>query len=158
MVDHQAAAVGFKLGASAHELFTLAMEGAALFLFFTRDTDDGERIAVAFQIAIEPEAEGFGVAPIGLHPLPAFVELLRGDHVTVDAQGAELALQGKAKSAGFVNGVHLAASLGHLGRPEEEGGFTKALRRLRPPAFPLPHDHVLVWWHRFRACSCSGGH
>ena len=59
-------------------------------------------------------------------------------------EGAELALQGKAKTAGFVDGVDLAAALGQLLGPEEEGGFAKALRRLRPPAGRLQDDDVLV--------------
>ena len=144
MVDHQAAAVSFELGAGAHQLFALPMQGAALFLRFTRDADDGQGVAVAFQIAIEAQAKGFGVAPIGLHALVSFVQLLWRDDVAVDAQGAELTLQGKAKAARFVDGVDLAAALGQLLRPEKEGGFAEALRRLGRPLFLLPDDDVLM--------------
>ncbi len=53
-------------------------------------------------------------------------------------------MQGKAETAGFVDGVDRVAGAPQLRGPEEEGGFAQALRRLGLAAFLLPDDDVLV--------------
>ncbi len=144
VVHHQAATVGHELLAGADQLLALAMQGARLFFGFRRDPDQGKRIAVAFYVAVQLLAERLGIAPIGLHPLVPLVELLRADHMAMNAERAELALQSKAEAAGFVDGVErdFRVRAAQLRRPREERSFGHALGRLGQAAACLHHHHV----------------
>ncbi|MDQ6861761.1 MAG: hypothetical protein M3032_11480 [Verrucomicrobiota bacterium] len=106
--------------------------------------DQGERIGVPFDVAIQLLAERLGIAPIGLRPLVPLVQLLRADHVAVDAERAQLALQSEAEPARFVDRVerHSRVRAPQLRRPGKECSFGHALRRLRQTAAFLHHHHV----------------
>src|ERR1700730_10880671 len=117
------------------------MDGAKLLFFFSGHTHDRQRIAVALNKTIQLQAERFGIEPVGLYSLVALIQLLRADHVALDPQHTQPALQPKAKPARFIDGVHLPLLSLELGRPMQERFFSETLRRLGiTPSLLLDHD------------------
>jgi hypothetical protein len=86
VVDEQAAPVGFELFARAHELFALPVEGAGLFFRRARHPHHGQLFLVAFDITAQLQAEGARVAPVGLDPALALIQLLRRHHFAAHTQ------------------------------------------------------------------------
>src|SRR5882762_2714957 len=70
-----------------------------------------QRVAIALHEAVQLQAERLGIQPIGLYALVVFIQLLRTDHVALDPQGREIALQEKTKPARFIDRAHFGATL-----------------------------------------------
>ena len=114
-----------------------------MFFRLARDPHHRELFFVPLDVAAQLQAEGARIAPVGFHPLPALVQLLRGDDLALDPERAQLPLQAEAEPARFVNRVQLRAGmlLPQPGRPDQESRFREALRRLGiAPAFLHHHD------------------
>src|SRR6266704_92372 len=69
------------------------------------------------------------------------------NHVTVDPQRTQVALQSKTKPARFIDGVHLVSLLLKFGCPEHKGFFFEALRRLGVAPAQLFDHHVKILVH-----------
>jgi hypothetical protein len=61
VIDQKTAPLGFELFARFDQLFTLTMQRAALFLFFSGHAHYRQRIFVALDKTIQAQAERFGV-------------------------------------------------------------------------------------------------
>src|SRR5439155_22156508 len=77
-------------------------------------------------------------------PLVVLVQLLRTDHMTVDPQLAQLALQSKTKTARFIHRVHFGTALLELSRPMQKRLLLKTLRRLGIAPIHLLDHHVKI--------------
>ena len=75
------------------------------------------------------------------------IQLLRADHVTLDRERGELALQPKTKSARFVDRMDFSSLTCEFGRPMHKRFFLKALRRLGIACPHLHHHHVKLLVH-----------
>jgi hypothetical protein len=81
MVDQETAALRFELFARLDQLLALPVDCTPLFFFFfARDADHGQGFFVSLDEAIQLKTERLGVAPLGLHPRPALIELLWTDY------------------------------------------------------------------------------
>ncbi len=106
-----------------------------------------QRVAIALHEAVQLQAERLGIQPIGLYALVVFIQLLRTDHVALDPQRREIALQGKPKPARFIERVHFGATLLKLRRPLQECLLAKALRRLGITSAYLLDHRVKILMH-----------
>jgi hypothetical protein len=105
-------------------------------------------VAIALHEAVQLQAERLGIEPVGLYSLVALIQLLWTDHVALDPQGREIALQGKTKPARFINRVHLRpALLLEPGRPLQERFLWETLRRLGVGAALLLDHHIKILMH-----------
>jgi len=143
VIDQQTAAVRFELLARPDQLFALPVQGAELFFHLARDSHHGQLFRISLHIAAQLQAKGARIAPVGLHPLVAFVQLLRADDQAVEPARSQCPLQAEPEPARFVNRVQLRAAMlrSQLRRPDQESLFAETLRRLRiAPAFLQHHD------------------
>jgi hypothetical protein len=81
--------VGFQLFARFNQLLALAVNGALLFLFFSRHSHQGQRLAIALHETIQLRAECLGIKPVGFDPLVALIQLLRADYIALNPKGTE---------------------------------------------------------------------
>src|SRR5206468_3928927 len=86
----------------AGELVELSMQRPGLFLFFAGHAHQCQGMAVAFHEAVQLQTKRLGIEPVSLYPPVLFIQLLWTDHVTMDPQFAQLALQSKTKTARFI--------------------------------------------------------
>ena len=96
------------------------MDGALLFFLLCRYPNQGQRLAVTLDEAVQFQAQRLGIQSIGLYPLVTLIQLLRANHLTPDPQRTQLPLQTKAKPARFLNRVHLCSLVLQLGHPSGE--------------------------------------
>ena len=75
------------------------------------------------------------------------IELLWANHVTVNAQCTQLALQAKTKPARFVNGVHFCSLTFEPGCPMQECFLFETLGRLGITPAHLHHHRVKILVH-----------
>ena len=147
MIDHQAAPLGFELFARFDQLLALPVDSALLFLFFRGHAHQRQGATIALDEAVQLQAERLGIEPVGFYPPVALIQLLWANHVTVNAQCTQLALQAKTKPARFVNGVHFCSLTFEPGCPMQKRLLLKTLRRLGvAPAHLLDH-HVKILVH-----------
>ena len=144
VIDQQTAAVRFELLARPDQLFALPVQGAGLLFRLARHPHHRELFLVPLHVAAQLQAKGAGIAAVGLHPLVAFVQLLRADDQAVDPARSQGPLQAEPETARLVDGVELDAGMfrSQLRRPDQESLFAETLRRLGiAPAF-LHHHNV----------------
>ena len=104
-------------------------------------------MAVAFHEAVQLQTKRLGIEPVSLYPPVLFIQLLWTDHVTMDPQFAQLALQSKTKTARFIHSVHFGTALLELGRPMQKRLLLKTLRRLGIAPIHLLDHHVKILVH-----------
>jgi hypothetical protein len=75
------------------------------------------------------------------------VELLRANHVAVDPQRTQFALQPKPKPARLIHRVHRCATGAEFGRPVHKRFLLETLRRFGITAACLHHHHVKILMH-----------
>jgi len=123
------------------------VNGAGTFLFFAGHAHHRQRVAIALHQAIQLQAERLGIQPVSLHPLVAFIQLLRADPMAINPEESKLPLQRKTKSACFIDRVHFGATLLKLGRPVQQCLLPKALRRLGITSAHLLDHHIKILVH-----------
>src|SRR5207302_8343609 len=147
VIDHETAPLGFQSLARAHQLLTLSMNGTRAFLCFGGHAYDRQRSAIALDEAVQLYAERFGVEPIGLYPLVLLIQLLRTDHIAVDRERTQVALQRKTKSTRFIDGVDFCGLAPEFCRPMQKRLLLETLRRFGiAPLYLLDH-HVKILVH-----------
>ena len=142
MVDQQAAPLCLHLAAVPHELLALARDMASLLLHLGGHADDGQRIAVALHVAVQPQAEGARITPVGLHPAAALIQRLRTDDVTRRSRRTERALQAKAEAAALIDHMHLMTCGEQRADPRHELLRCETPWRSGRGVIVLHHRHV----------------
>jgi hypothetical protein len=128
----------------ALELFPLPAFNPLLFLCWRGHADGGQRVRVASHIAVQPQGQLFGVAFVVIDALVLFVQADGLHHQVADPQSHQVAVQAKAKRAGFVATVHLLGQR-ELGLdPRQKLGRRELLGRLRRAVIENPYDHDAV--------------
>jgi hypothetical protein len=83
-----------------------------------------------------------------LYPPVVLIQFLRADHLALDPQAREIALQSKAKTARFIDRVHFGAAFPlEPGRPMQKRFFCETLRRLGVAPAHLANHHVKILVH-----------
>src|SRR6266487_1585256 len=88
-----------------------------------------------------------GIQAVGLYSPVLLVQLLRADHVAMDPERSEIALQSKPKSTRFIYRMHFGSRAGELGRPIQERFLLETLRWLGIGAALLHHHHIKILMH-----------
>jgi hypothetical protein len=147
VINHETAPLSLQSLARAHQLLALPMNGPGAFLFFRGHAHQCQRSTIALHKTIQPQAERLGIQPVSLHPLVAFIQLLRTDHVAINAQGTEPTLQTKTKPARFIHCVHCPATSPEFGCPMQKRFFVETLRRFGITPALLHHHHIKFLMH-----------
>ena len=147
VIDHETASLGFQNLPGFNQLLTLSVDGPLLFLLLAWHANERQSLPVALDKAVQLQAQRLGIQAIGLYPFVALIEFLWTDHVAMDPQSAECALQTEAKPACLINGIDFNSLAAEPRGPEEECFLAETLRRLGiSPALLFDH-HVIILVH-----------
>lgn len=124
------------------QLLTLARDVPPLLLGLAGHADDGQCVAVALHVTIQPQAERARVAPVGLHPAAALIQRLRTDDVTRRSCRTERALQAKAEAAALIDHMHLMTCGEQRADPRHELLRCETPWRSGRGVIVLHHRHV----------------
>ena len=86
------------------------MKRPSAFFFFAGHPHQRQGIAIALHEAIQLQTKRFGIQSVGLYPPVVLIQFLRTDHVALNRERAQLALQRKTKSTRFIDRVHFGAT------------------------------------------------
>jgi hypothetical protein len=119
-------------------------QGPRLFLLGRRHGDDGQSVAVALDIAVQPLHQRQRVNLVGLDPAPQLIPVLRAHHHILHAHLQELAMQAVAEGTGFVTAMDLLGQWDLFGDPFQKALRSESLGRLRSVVVHLAHHAVTV--------------
>ena len=146
MINQQTATLSLPLLSVMDELFTLTHPVSGPLLFFTGHPNHGQRVFVASQVTIQPQAKRMTVSAVSLHSGIGFVELLRGNDVAGCASLQQRAIEPVAKPTRFIDDMDLKAFSQLCFDPRHEFRGSKMLRRARRRVVILSHRDELSRW------------